>query len=191
MTIPPASSPQARIVLVTGPARSGKSEWAETLALHSGKAVTYVATSAVDPSDQDWQARLDLHRQRRPAHWQVKEVPVALAEAIQTAAAGDCVLIDSLGTWLANLLDLDESAWRQTVAELVNSLQATAATVILVSEETGWGVVPAYPVGRLFRDRLGYLTRQVGTGADAAYLVVAGYAVNLRQIGTAVPTPET
>lgn len=188
MTIPSASSP--RIVLVTGPARSGKSEWAETLALRSGKAVTYVATSAVDPSDQDWQARLDQHRQRRPADWQLKEVPVALADAIQTAAVEDCVLVDSLGTWLANLLDLDESAWRQTVAALVDSLHQTAATVILVSEETGWGIVPAYPVGRLFRDRLGYLTRQVGTVAEAAYLVVAGYAVDLRQMGTAVPTPE-
>jgi len=68
----------------------------------------------------------------------------------------------------------------------VKSLRQTSSTVILVSEETGWGVVPAYPLGRKFRDRLGYLTRQVGAVADPVYLVVAGYAVDLRLIGTAI-----
>jgi adenosylcobinamide kinase/adenosylcobinamide-phosphate guanylyltransferase len=66
------------------------------------------------------------------------------------------------------------------------SLRQTAATVILVSEETGWGVVPAYPLGRLFRDRLGTLTRQVGTVAGAVYLVVAGYAVDVKALGKEV-----
>jgi adenosylcobinamide kinase/adenosylcobinamide-phosphate guanylyltransferase len=174
------------ITLVTGPARSGKSEWAETLATKSNKRVTYIATSTIDPEDQDWQARIAQHRQRRPANWQVKEVPVDLAGAIASATAQDCLLIDSLGTWLANLLDQEEDSWHQTVATLVKSLKQTSSTVILVSEETGWGVVPAYPLGRKFRDRLGYLTRQVGAIADPAYLVVAGYAVDLRLIGTSI-----
>ena len=177
---------ETRIVLVTGPARSGKSEWAEALALQSHRSVTYIATSAVDPDDKDWQARIARHRQRRPQDWRVREVPMDLAAAIASATAQDCLLIDSLGTWLANLLDQEEGAWQQTVAILVGSLQQTPSTVILVAEETGWGVVPAYPLGRTFRDRLGYLTRQVGTVADAAYLVVAGYAVDLQSIGTPV-----
>lgn len=170
-------------MLVTGPARSGKSEWAEALAAKSGKVVTYIATSAVDPGDQDWQARIALHQQRRPEHWRLREVPVELVDEIAAATAQDCLLIDSLGTWLANLLDQDESPWQSTVAALVDGLKHTPSTVILVSEETGWGVVPAYPLGRVFRDRLGYLTRQVGTVAAAVYLVVAGYAVDLRQLG--------
>lgn len=175
-----------QIVVVTGPTRSGKSEWAETLAQQSGKAVVYVATSAVDPADQEWQARLDLHRQRRPGDWRLWEVPIELAAALRSAEATDCLLVDSLGTWLAHGLEQDEGQWQQTVAEVIASLQSTAATVIVVAEETGWGVVPAYPAGRQFRDRLGQMTRQLGQVADAIYLVVAGYAVDLRQVGVAV-----
>ncbi len=146
----------------------------------------YIATSSLDPEDLDWQRRVVLHRDRRPAHWQLQEVPIALPQAIRSATAQDCLLIDSLGTWLANLLHLDDDTWQATLQTLVDSLQQTPATVILVSEETGWGVVPAYPLGRLFRDRLGTLTRQVGTVADALYLVVAGYAVNVKALGVSV-----
>lgn len=175
-----------RISLVTGPARSGKSEWAEALAANSGQAVTYIATSSVDPADLDWQKRVELHRDRRPPHWLLQEVPIDLPAAIRSATADDCLLIDSLGTWLANLLEQDEATWQATVAALVESLRQTPSTVILVSEETGWGVVPAYPIGRLFRDRLGSLTRQVGTVAGAVYLVVAGYAVDVKVLGRGV-----
>ncbi|PSR18986.1 bifunctional adenosylcobinamide kinase/adenosylcobinamide-phosphate guanylyltransferase [filamentous cyanobacterium CCP3] len=175
-----------RIFLVTGPARSGKSEWAEALATQSGQSVIYIATSSVDPTDLDWQQRVALHRDRRPPHWHLQEVPIALSEAILAATAQDCLLIDSLGTWLANLLEQDDATWQSTVKFLIESLQQTPSTVILVSEETGWGVVPAYPIGRLFRDRLGSLTRQVGTVADAVYLVVAGYAVDVKQLGVGV-----
>jgi adenosyl cobinamide kinase/adenosyl cobinamide phosphate guanylyltransferase len=69
---------QHHIVLVTGPARSGKSEWAEALAAQSKKSVIYIATSTIDPQDQDWQARIEQHRQRRPADWRLWEVPVDL-----------------------------------------------------------------------------------------------------------------
>lgn len=186
MRQPPPSTAHHRILLVTGPARSGKSEWAEALAINSGQAITYIATSTVDPADLDWQKRVKLHRDRRPAHWQLKEVPVALPEAILAATAQDCLLIDSLGTWLANLLEQDDGTWQTTVDALVESLRQTPATVILVSEETGWGVVPAYPIGRLFRDRLGTLTRRVGTVAGAVYLVVAGYAVDVKELGQGV-----
>jgi len=187
---PGEPQPPAQLILVTGPARSGKSEWAETLAATSGQPVTYIATSAVDPQDGDWQARIAQHRQRRPQAWRLREVPVELAATIAAATAQDCLLIDSLGTWLTNLLDQDDSDWRQTVASLVQSLQQTPSRVILVAEETGWGVVPAYPLGRKFRDRLGALTRCIGAEADAVYLVVAGYAVDLRRLGTAVAAPD-
>jgi adenosylcobinamide kinase/adenosylcobinamide-phosphate guanylyltransferase len=172
-----------RICLVTGPARSGKSEWAEALAAASGLAVTYIATARIDPDDLEWQKRIDQHRDRRPPHWQLREVPTALPEAILSATAADCLLVDSLGTWLANRLDQPDEAWHHTLDELMASLHQTAATVILVSEETGWGVVPAYPMGRLFRDRLGTLTRRVGTVAGALYLVVAGHALDLKALG--------
>lgn len=180
-------TPLPRLILVTGPTRSGKSEWAENLAMQSGQPVIYVATAQIDPDDSDWQARIDRHRQRRPETWGVWEVPVELPVALETAMAGDCLLVDSLGTWLANQIDLDDAAWDLACQELVTSLQQTPSTVILVAEETGWGVVPTHASGRLFRDRLGTLTRQVGGIVDRVYLVVAGYAVDLRSLGQAVP----
>lgn len=176
-----------RITLVTGPTRSGKSEWAEHLAVQSGQPVIYVATSRVDPTDAEWMARIEQHRRRRSAQWQVQEVPVALAQAVRQAEAGSCLLIDSLGTWLANLLELEPEAWEAACVELVASLEQTPAQVVLVAEEVGWGVVPAYALGRLFCDRMGDLTRRIGAIAQAVYLVTAGYAIDLRQWGRPIP----
>jgi adenosylcobinamide kinase/adenosylcobinamide-phosphate guanylyltransferase len=176
----PANS---RIVLITGPARSGKSEWAEKLAFASGKPVLYIATAEIDPQDREWQARIEQHRRRRPPTWDTLHIPIALAEAIQSAPPNHCLLIDSLGTWLTNLLQQDAIAWKATTEKLLASLEQTNNLIIFVAEETGWGVVPAYPQGRQFRDRLGRLTRQIGAIAKPVYLVVAGYALNLSQLG--------
>ncbi|HEY9738151.1 MAG TPA: bifunctional adenosylcobinamide kinase/adenosylcobinamide-phosphate guanylyltransferase, partial [Trichocoleus sp.] len=115
------------------------------------------------------------------------EVPAELAQAIRRAEAQTCLLVDSLGTWLANLLDQDEPTWEQTCADLVASLGETQSQVIFVAEEVGWGVVPAYPIGRLFCDRMGQLTRLIGARAHQVYLVSAGYALDLRQFGERVP----
>ena len=92
-------------------------------------------------------------------------------------------MVDSLGTWVANLLTLEDDQWQYQQQQLIFTLQKLTLTVILVAEETGWGVVPAYPLGRLFRDRLGHLTRQVGAISDQVYLVTGGYALNLSQLG--------
>ena len=179
-------SASAPFILVTGPARSGKSEWAEHLALRSGRAVTYVATSQVDPTDTEWQARIQQHRQRRPATWALQEVPLDLSAAIAAGTSADCLLIDSLGTWLANHLDQPDATWEKTCQDLLESLTQTPSQVILVAEETGWGVVPAYPIGRQFRDRLGHLTRRLGGMATSVYLVTGGFALDLRTLGQPV-----
>lgn len=182
--IPPTSETSTdQLILVTGPARSGKSEWAETLASQSDQQVVYVATAQIDLTDQEWVARIARHRDRRPANWVTRHVPIELAATIRSAQQPECLLIDSLGTWLANLLDQDETTWAATETELLLSLQQTSSQVILVAEETGWGVVPAYPIGRLFRDRLGTLTRKIGAISDAVYLVTAGYVLNLTNLG--------
>jgi adenosylcobinamide kinase/adenosylcobinamide-phosphate guanylyltransferase len=185
-------SPTA-IILVTGPARSGKSEWAENLATRWGQAfdqpIIYVATAQEAPQDLEWQARLEKHRQRRPPHWQTLLVPTALSANLLEVIPPAIVLVDSLGTWVANLLTLEEDQWQCQQQQLIFTLQKLTLTVILVAEETGWGVVPAYPLGRLFRDRLGHLTRQVGAIADQVYLVTGGYALNLSQLGEQLEAP--
>jgi adenosylcobinamide kinase / adenosylcobinamide-phosphate guanylyltransferase len=173
----------SNVTLVTGAARSGKSEWAERLAFKSGLQVVYVATAKIDPTDVEWQVRIGQHRQRRPLDWQIIEGAENLTEIITTARSGQCLLIDSLGTWVANFLEDTEEVWLLAQAKLLISLQSPSAMVILVAEETGWGVVPAYALGRLFRDRLGTLTRKIGSIADPVYLVTAGRVLNLAQLG--------
>ncbi|WP_373545060.1 bifunctional adenosylcobinamide kinase/adenosylcobinamide-phosphate guanylyltransferase [Chamaesiphon sp.] len=177
---------QRQLILVTGAARCGKSEWAETLAHQSNKAVTYIATATIDPTDPEWQARIALHQQRRPATWQTTSAIEDLATIIHQAPASDCLLVDSVGTWVANLLDRSDREWENLTQELLGELPASLATIVLVAEETGWGVVPAYPSGRLFRDRLGMLTRQIGTIASTVYLVTGGHVLNLSQLGTKI-----
>ncbi|NJS10279.1 MAG: bifunctional adenosylcobinamide kinase/adenosylcobinamide-phosphate guanylyltransferase [Microcoleus sp. CSU_2_2] len=176
-----------KIILVTGPARSGKSEWAETIATGLGKQVIYVATGRVDEADFEWQSRIEQHRSRRPDSWTTLEVPIDLPAVIRSACASDCLLIDSIGTWTANILEKEQTVWEQMQQDAIASLKSAVADVILVAEETGWGVVPAYSSGRLFRDRLGTLVRQIGAISDTVYLVTGGHALNLSAIGTPLP----
>lgn len=175
------------LILVTGPSRSGKSEWAEQLAEDIAQqktlSVIYVATSQEDPNDAEWQARLEKHRDRRPVYWQTLTVPTELNLAIAQNHSQTCLLVDSLGTWVANLLSQDENQWQLTQQELLTTLQKSSRNTIFVAEETGWGVVPAYPMGRQFRDRLGHLTRQIGAIADKVYLVTGGYVLDLTELG--------
>jgi adenosylcobinamide kinase / adenosylcobinamide-phosphate guanylyltransferase len=179
-----AQSSGQQLILVTGAARCGKSEWAETLAIESGKTVTYIATATIDPSDREWQARILRHQQRRPAHWQTVAALEDLATRISSSQLSDCILVDSLGTWVANLLDRSDAEWEHLTQDLLTGLTSSLGTTILVAEETGWGVVPAYASGRLFRDRLGMLTRQIGSIASTVYLVTGGHVLNLSQLGT-------
>lgn len=178
------------LILVTGPARSGKSEWAEAIAHQSTRSIVYIATAQVNLDDRDWQERIAKHQRRRPAEWQTRQVPIALAAAIVQAKPEECLLIDSLGTWLANLLDQSETAWQQSVSDLLSSLQQTPSDLIFVAEEVGWGVIPAYESGRLFRDRLGSLTRAIGAIADAVYLVTGGHAIDLTRFGVRLPAAD-
>jgi adenosylcobinamide kinase / adenosylcobinamide-phosphate guanylyltransferase len=178
---------QQQPILVTGAARCGKSEWAEHLAIGTGKIVTYIATATIDPRDVEWQARIRRHQQRRPSHWQTVATVEDLALTIAGAGESECLLVDSLGTWVANLLDKSDDDWTVLTNELLAKLQTSPATIVLVAEETGWGVVPAYPSGRLFRDRLGLLSRQIGTIADPVYLVTGGHVLNLSKLGEKLP----
>ena len=170
------------IILITGPCSSGKSEFAEALAAKN-KLVTYVATAQIDESDRAWQAKIIKHQQRRPKHWQTVAASSQLPTYIEKAVASECLLIDSLGTWIANFLESDGVEWQQISDRFLASLQNSRGKIIIVGEETGWGVVPAYPSGRLFRDRLGYLSRQVGNIASTTYLVTGGHVLNLSLLG--------
>lgn len=177
----------SKVVLVTGPARSGKSEWAEILAMQSQKAVIYVATAVENSEDKEWQQRILQHKQRRPQDWATLEVPYELSATLANAEPNICLLVDSLGTWVANILEQDELIWENIVQEFLETVELVAADVIFVAEETGWGVVPAYPIGRTFRDRLGHLVRQLAGISQEVYLVTGGHVLNLSLLGSPLP----
>ena len=185
--------PERGLVLISGPSRGGKSGWAEHLAGGWPGPVAYLATGQVAGADPAWAERVRLHQERRPGSWVVHEVGGALVEGLQErAAAGSSepaplLLIDSLGTWLAWHLEEDAASWREQCDQLHAALAAQPGPVLLVVEETGWGVVPPTAIGGLFRDRLGALQQELMGLCHTAWLVVAGRALNLTVLGLPVP----
>ena len=187
------------ITLVMGGARSGKSTWADQHANKSGRQGLYVATATA--GDDEMAERIAAHQAQRPASWRTVEEPEHLLQAIQAnASPGDAVLVDCLTLWVSNILlkaigperDVDTmppTAWAAIEASVVNEAQALLAdardrdlTLILVSNEVGMGVVPATPIGRHYRDILGRVNQVVGSASDSLILMVAGLAVDLRQL---------
>ncbi|MFK3819501.1 bifunctional adenosylcobinamide kinase/adenosylcobinamide-phosphate guanylyltransferase [Pseudomonas sp. NPDC089407] len=169
--------------LILGGARSGKSRLAEQLASASGLPVTYVATS--QPLDGEMNERVLLHRQRRPAEWGLIEEPLALASVLRAKAApGRCLLVDCLTLWLTNLLMLeDEQRLAQERDALLDCLEQLPGTVILVSNETGLGVVPMGELTRRYVDLAGWLHQAVAERCQRVVLTVAGLPLVLKGEG--------
>lgn len=172
-------------MLVLGGARSGKSATAERM-LAGRDRVDYVATGAVpDDADPEWAARVNAHRQRRPAGWTTLEtqnlVPVLAASAPERLATP--VLVDCLSTWLAGVMD-SAGLWEgragagkevaSRVDDLVAAWQSTRRHVVAVSNEVGSGVVPATASGVRYRDELGVLNARIAAGCEQVWLTVAG-----------------
>ncbi len=174
--------------MVSGPAASGKSRWAEHLAHRSGRNVVVLATGPDLPEDASWQRRLQRHRQRRPSSWRTLEVGGDLSAALLSLRSADLALVDSLGTWVAAHLERETALWQAEIHTLMEGLRSSRAPIVLVSEETGWGVVPMTAAGGRFRDRLGELQQRLTPLCATAWLVLQGRAINLSQLG--VPVPE-
>ncbi|MGG5873974.1 bifunctional adenosylcobinamide kinase/adenosylcobinamide-phosphate guanylyltransferase [Pseudomonas peli] len=166
--------------LILGGARSGKSRLAERLAAESGLAVTYIATS--QPLDGEMNTRIQHHRERRPAHWGLVEEPLALARVLREQAAADkCLLIDCLTLWLTNLLMLDNparlSAERDALLDCVSGLPGR---ILLVSNETGLGVVPLGELTRRYVDEAGWLHQALAERCERVVFTVAGLPMGLK-----------
>lgn len=169
--------------LILGGARSGKSRLAEQLAERSGLPVTYIATS--EPLDGEMNARVQLHRERRPSSWGLIEEPLALAQVLRDNASADrCLLVDCLTLWLTNLLMLDNSERLQAErTALLECLAELPGEIILVSNETGLGVVPLGELTRRYVDEAGWLHQAIAERCQRVVLTVAGLPLTLK--GTA------
>lgn len=163
------------IQLILGGARSGKSRLAEQTAKDSGLSVTYIATAQA--LDTEMQERIHHHQKQRPADWQVIEEPYSLAERLQQIDAADqLILVDCLTLWMTNLLMHEDQNLQTTECQkLLDVLPGLQSQLILVSNETGLGVVPMGEISRKFVDESGRLHQQLGQIADKVVFCVAGF----------------
>lgn len=166
--------------LILGGARSGKSRLAEQTAIATQLAVTYVATAqALDPEMQN---RIAHHQNQRPAHWSLVEEPLFLAKTLQKIdRPNQIILVDCLTLWLTNLLLLDDQNVQELECEqLIDVLPKLQSEIILVSNETGLGVVPLGEISRRFVDEAGRLHQVLGQIADKVVFCVAGFPMILK-----------
>ncbi|HCW5140080.1 bifunctional adenosylcobinamide kinase/adenosylcobinamide-phosphate guanylyltransferase [Acinetobacter baumannii] len=166
--------------LILGGARSGKSRLAEQTAISMQLAVTYVATAqALDP---EMQSRIAHHLNQRPALWSLVEEPLFLAKTLQKIdRPNQIILVDCLTLWLTNLLLLEDQNIQQFECEqLLKILPTLESEVILVSNETGLGVVPLGEISRRFVDEAGRLHQALGQIANKVVFCVAGFPMILK-----------
>ncbi len=170
------------ITLILGGARSGKSTFAERLALERFQRPLYLATA--ENMDAEMTARIATHRVRRGPKWSCVEEPLDLAHALQTGApASDGVLIECLTTWIANVLVKEsEESLNLRQEAFLTALAHSTRPVIIVSNEVGLGIVPEYPLGRQFRDLAGWLNQDLARRAQEVAFLVAGLPMWLKQV---------
>ena len=174
---------------VTGAARSGKSRFAERLAHESKRPVVYIAT--MQPRDDELRRRVARHRRDRPSAWQTVEAPTDPAAALAAVDGGACALLDCLSLWVANRLmalgdqptgdavEALEAELLDETASLLRVADEREGPTITVTNEVGAGVVPAYPLGRAYRDLLGLTNQRVAQHAARAWLLVSGRPLEL------------
>ena len=175
----PGSSPD--VTLVLGGVRSGKSRYALQLAAPALR-VTFLAT-AERGEDEEMHRKIERHRAERPQHWATIEEPLNLGAAIASAADCDLLIIDCLTLFAGKLLEVhgdDSSSLFAAVDALCNALGDPPCSIVLVSNEVGSGVVPAFELGRRYRDVLGEINQRVAAIANHVVLMVAGLPLTLK-----------
>jgi len=187
------------LAVLTGPVRSGKSRAGLRLALASGRPVVLAVGGL--PNDEEMARRIERHRAERSDEISVIECTGSV-DWYHDVPDDACLLVDCLGTVLgsslagllpddAEVADAAAEQRAEAVADdLVAWLAARSAPTVVVTNEVGWGVVPATPLGRLFRDVLGRANRTLVDSADAAWLVVSGRCLPLNHLDQEVTWPQ-
>ena len=180
------------LTLVTGGARSGKSRHAESLVVNA-KGVLYIATSQI--FDEEMAARIQHHRDSRPAHWRTEERWHDLADIITADNPPDeAILLECITTMVTNLLfaqggDSDPDGWdyarleaqvQEEIERLITACARCPAPVVLVTNEVGMGIVPENHLARHFRDIAGRVNQRLAQAADNVWLVVSGIGVKIK-----------
>jgi len=184
-----SKTPHRQIIFVIGGVRSGKSVFAENTALNAfhatktgDRTLTYIATA--EPFDDEMRARIDAHKTRRGADWQLCDAPIDIAGAIRKYNhENSVILLDCTSVWTNNLLFYKHDL-KAARAALLHSLETAVGTVIIVASETGLGTLAADTLSRQFCDANGLLNQAIASAADTVFFVVAGIAQKIK-------SPET
>ena len=179
-----------KIILVTGGARSGKSKFAESLALKiGGGKAAYIATAQI--FDDEMAHRVKLHKERRKENWITFESPFDADKSILFAAESfDAILFDCVTIYLSNFicaanLDDVEKIYRDAeilINRLIDAAENSDATIIFVSNEVGAGIVPENKLARIFRDIAGLANQNITAHAEKVFLTVSGIAVDIKKL---------
>jgi len=174
-------------ILIIGGARSGKSHFAQELALKLGKPVLFVATALA--RDEEMQHRIEEHQKVRPAAWTTLEVTSHIgSQILQKISGAQVVIVDCITLLVNNIfsqysdqtVEQIEKEVTNEISELVECINRVDASFIMVTNEVGLGLVPANEVGRLYRDLLGRANQILSEQAGEIYLMVAGLPVLIK-----------
>lgn len=166
----------AHVTLILGGARSGKSVHALRLAAEP----PHVFIATAEALDDEMAERIRLHQAERGDDWKLAEVPLDLADAVQThGAEGSTLLVDCLTLWLSNLIHHERDVDAATEA-LLAALAGAPGRAVLVSNEIGMGLAPMNALGRAFRDAQGRLNQRVAAAADRVEFIAAGLPITLK-----------
>jgi len=178
------------LTVLLGGVRSGKSRLAVELARRSGAPVSFVATA--EPRDAEMAERIRRHVDARPRAWRTIEEPLELLDALTSVPDDTCVVIDCLTLWVSNAIgrgseDREIELRAREAAELAASRRGLT---VVVSNEVGWGIVPANALARRYADVLGRVNGTWVRAAARSFLVVAGEVVQLAAVDDVLgPTP--
>ncbi|HET6459420.1 MAG TPA: bifunctional adenosylcobinamide kinase/adenosylcobinamide-phosphate guanylyltransferase [Syntrophales bacterium] len=176
----------AKIILITGGSRSGKSMYAQRIAESLSGTRTYIATCPV--IDKEMEYRVRKHKEaRQSTSWQTIEEATDLAEALRRSKGSEVILIDCLTLWINNLMfaehkkeNLDEELIGARCKDVLGVCRDLPGTVIFVTNEVGMGIVPENPSARLFRDLAGRCNQSIADHADTAIFMVSGLPLYIK-----------
>ena len=173
----------SHIILISGGIKSGKSEFAEYLASKE-KNVTYIALSEKRPNDKSWNVKVKVHQSRRPKCWKLIEtenlIPIIKDDK-------GVLLIDSIGGFIVNNLKKTEDDWQKCLISLLHYLDSYKSKIIIVGEQTGWGLVSEYEIGNLYTDRLGICLKEITKISKENWITINGKAIKLDNMFFEIP----
>ena len=183
-----------RIILVTGGARSGKSGHAERLAAAKGGAIAYIATARA--LDSEMEDRIARHQAQRPPTWQTFEAQLAPSVVVEAEGGRyDCLLLDCLTVLVTNRILAHEVDWETAspdqvaaieinvlaeIEALITAAAAIPATLIAVTNEVGFGIVPDNLLARRFRDIAGRINQRLAAASSEVWLVISGVEMKIK-----------